>query len=80
MGAALPPVATDFVRGIGRTNDPPGDRVTLWVCGRQLLAAIGPGAVGVGRRTGASRRCSRGWRDYKDRPPLFSPAEVEFRT
>src|SRR5205085_9356716 len=50
--APLPPVATDFVQAIGRTNDAIlyGGRVTPWVrADGAVLAAVGPeGPAGCG--------------------------------
>lgn len=84
--APLPPVATDLVQAIGRTNDAIlyGGKVTLWVRGDdELIAALGPkvpssaspdhGApfADIFARTGGDF--------YKIDPHLFSPAEVEFR-
>jgi methenyltetrahydromethanopterin cyclohydrolase len=84
--APLPPVAADFMHGIGRTNDAIlyGARVTLWVrSDDDLLDAIGPKVPASGSRDyGApfAEIFSRHGGDfYKIDPLLFSPAEVEFR-
>ena len=84
--APLPPVAADFMHGIGRTNDAIlyGGRVTLWVrCDDDLLEAIGPQVPSSGSRDhGApfAEIFSRHGGDfYKIDPLLFSPAEIEFR-
>jgi methenyltetrahydromethanopterin cyclohydrolase len=84
--APLPPVATDDLAGIGRTNDAIlyGGRVALWVRGDdESLDAIGP-------RVPANASAAHGkpfleifdeaGRDfYKIDPHLFSPAEVTFQ-
>jgi methenyltetrahydromethanopterin cyclohydrolase len=84
--APLPPVATDFVQAIGRTNDAIlyGGKVTLWVrADDELLAQIGPKVP-----SSASKDHGEPFADvfarykgdfYKIDPLLFSPAEVEFR-
>jgi methenyltetrahydromethanopterin cyclohydrolase len=87
FGAApLPPVATDFVQGIGRTNDAIlyGGRVTLWVrADDELLDAIGPKVPSSGSKDHgapfAEVFARYGGDFYKIDPLLFSPAEVEFR-
>jgi methenyltetrahydromethanopterin cyclohydrolase len=84
--APLPPVATDFVRAIGRTNDAIlyGAKVTLWVrADDELLAQIGPQVPSAASKDyGApfAEVFARYNGDfYKIDPLLFSPAEVEFR-
>jgi len=84
--APLPPVATDFVQGIGRTNDAVlyGGRVTLWVrADDELLAAVGPKVPSSGSKDHgapfAEVFAKYGGDFYKIDPLLFSPAEVEFR-
>ncbi len=84
--APLPPVATDFVQAIGRTNDAIlyGARVTLWVrADDELLAHVGPQVpASASRDYGApfAEVFSRYNGDfYKIDPLLFSPAEIEFR-
>jgi methenyltetrahydromethanopterin cyclohydrolase len=84
--APLPPVATDFIGGIGRTNDAIlyGAQVTLWVrCDDEILEHIGP-------RVPSHSSSDHGLPFatifqqyagdfYKIDPLLFSPAVVEFR-
>jgi methenyltetrahydromethanopterin cyclohydrolase len=84
--APLPPVATDFVQAIGRTNDAIlyGGKVTLWVrADDELLAQIGPKVPSSASKDhGApfAEVFARYKGDfYKIDPLLFSPAEVEFR-
>jgi methenyltetrahydromethanopterin cyclohydrolase len=84
--APLPPVATDFVQAIGRTNDAIlyGGKVTLWVrADDELLAVIGPKVPSNSSKDhGApfAEVFARYNGDfYKIDPLLFSPAEVEFR-
>jgi methenyltetrahydromethanopterin cyclohydrolase len=84
--APLPPVATDFVQAMGRTNDAIlyGGRVTLWVrADDELLAAVGPKVPSnASRDHGApfAEVFARYKGDfYQIDPLLFSPAEVEFR-
>ncbi len=84
--APLPPVATEFVQAIGRTNDAIlyGGSVTLWVrADDELLAAIGPRLPACASRDHGvpfAEVFSRYNGDfYKIDPLLFSPAEVEFR-
>jgi methenyltetrahydromethanopterin cyclohydrolase len=84
--APLPPVATDFVQAIGRTNDAIlyGGRVTLWVrADDELLEQIGPKVPSASSKDhGApfAEVFARYNGDfYKIDPLLFSPAEVEFR-
>jgi methenyltetrahydromethanopterin cyclohydrolase len=84
--APLPPVATDFAQGIGRTNDAIlyGGRVTLWVrADDELLAAIGPKVPSSASKDHgapfAEVFAKYGGDFYKIDPLLFSPAEVEFR-
>lgn len=84
--APLPPVSTDFVHAIGRTNDAIlyGGRVTLWVrADDELLTHIGPKVP-----SSSSKDHGAPFADvfaryngdfYKIDPLLFSPAEVEFR-
>jgi methenyltetrahydromethanopterin cyclohydrolase len=83
--APLPPVATDVLHGIGRTNDAImyGSRVTLWVeADDEQLAEVGP-------KLPASAEADYGapsvviFKRYeydfeKIDPMLFSPAEVYF--
>jgi methenyltetrahydromethanopterin cyclohydrolase len=84
--APLPPVATDFVQAIGRTNDAIlyGAKVTLWVrADDELLAHIGPRVPSASSKDHGApfaevfARYSGDF--YKIDPLLFSPAEVEFR-
>jgi methenyltetrahydromethanopterin cyclohydrolase len=83
--APLPPVATDVIEAIGRTNDAIlyGGRVTLWVrADDDLLAMVGPRTVSsTSPDHGALfAELFRRYGDfYKMDPLLFSPAEVEFR-
>jgi methenyltetrahydromethanopterin cyclohydrolase len=83
--APLPPVATDVIQAIGRTNDAIlyGGQVTLWVrADDEVLAAIGPRAIsGSSPDHGAlfAELFARYGDFYKMDPLLFSPAEVEFR-
>jgi methenyltetrahydromethanopterin cyclohydrolase len=84
--APLPPVATDFVHAIGRTNDAIlyGAKVTLWVrADDELLTQIGPKVPAAASKDhGApfAEVFARYNNDfYKIDPMLFSPAEVEFR-
>ena len=84
--APLPPVATDFVHAIGRTNDAIlyGGKVTLWVrADDELLAHIGPKVPSAASKDhGApfAEVFARYNGDfYQIDPLLFSPAEVEFR-
>jgi len=83
--APLPPVATDLIGAIGRTNDAIlyGGKVTLWVrADDELLAAVGPKVPsGASKDHGApfAEVFARYGDFYKIDPLLFSPAEVEFR-
>lgn len=84
--APLPPVATDFVQAIGRTNDAVlyGGRVTLWVrADDELLEQIGPKVPSSSSKDHgapfAEVFAKYGGDFYKIDPLLFSPAEVEFR-
>ncbi|MBA4188829.1 MAG: methenyltetrahydromethanopterin cyclohydrolase [Planctomycetaceae bacterium] len=84
--APLPPVATDFVQAIGRTNDAIlyGGRVTLWVrADDELLEQIGPKVPSSSSKDHgapfAEVFAKYGGDFYKIDPLLFSPAEVEFR-
>ena len=84
--APLPPVATDFVQAIGRTNDAIlyGAKVVLWVrADDELLDHIGPKVPSAASKDhGApfAEVFARYNGDfYKIDPLLFSPAEVEFR-
>lgn len=84
--APLPPVATDSVHAIGRTNDAIlyGGKVTLWVrADDELLAHVGPKVPSnASKDHGApfAEVFARYNNDfYKIDPLLFSPAEVEFR-
>jgi len=83
--APLPPVATDTIQAIGRTNDAIlyGGRVTLWVrADDELLEAIGPKVPSSSSKDhGAlfAELFARYGSFYKIDPLLFSPAEVEFR-
>lgn len=84
--APLPPVATDFVQAIGRTNDAIlyGGRVTLWVrADDEILDALGPRVPSNGSKDHgapfAEVFARYGGDFYKIDPMLFSPAEVEFR-
>jgi methenyltetrahydromethanopterin cyclohydrolase len=84
--APLPPVSTDFVAAIGRTNDAIlyGGKVTLWVrADDELLAHIGPKVPSSASKDHGSPFAEVFARYngdfYKIDPLLFSPAEVEFR-
>jgi methenyltetrahydromethanopterin cyclohydrolase len=83
--APLPPVATDVIQAIGRTNDAIlyGGRVTLWVrADDEVLDAIGPRTVSASspdHGTLFAELFARHGDFYKIDPLLFSPAEVEFR-
>ncbi len=84
--APLPPVATDFVQAIGRTNDAIlyGAKVVLWVrADDELLEQIGPKVPSSASKDhGApfAEVFARYNNDfYKIDPLLFSPAEVELR-
>jgi methenyltetrahydromethanopterin cyclohydrolase len=84
--APLPPVATDFVQAIGRTNDAIlyGGKVTLWVrADDEVIAAVGPKVPSSASRDHgapfADVFAKYGGDFYKIDPLLFSPAEVEFR-
>jgi methenyltetrahydromethanopterin cyclohydrolase len=84
--APLPPVATDFVQAIGRTNDAIlyGGKVTLWVrADDEILEHVGPKVPSSSSKDhGApfAEVFARYNGDfYKIDPLLFSPAEVEFR-
>ncbi len=84
--APLPPVATDFVQAIGRTNDAIlyGAKVTLWVrADDELLEHIGPKVPSASSADHGSPFAEVFGRYngdfYKIDPLLFSPAEVEFR-
>lgn len=83
--APLPPVATDEMQAIGRTNDAIlyGGRVVLWVRADQdELAEIGPKVPSTASPDHGAPFASifeRYERDfYKIDPMLFSPAEVVF--
>jgi methenyltetrahydromethanopterin cyclohydrolase len=84
--APLPPVATDMIHAIGRTNDAIlyGGRVTLWVrADDELLVATGPKVPSNSSKDHgalfAELFARYGGDFYKIDPMLFSPAEVEFR-
>lgn len=84
--APLPPVATDLIHAIGRTNDAIlyGGRVTLWVrSDDEVIDHVGPKVPsGASRDHGelfAEVFARYGGDFYKIDPLLFSPAEVEFR-
>ena len=84
--APLPPVATDFVQAIGRTNDAIlyGAKVTLWVrADDELLEHLGPKVPSAASKDHgapfAEVFARYGGDFYKIDPLLFSPAEVEFR-
>jgi methenyltetrahydromethanopterin cyclohydrolase len=84
--APLPPVATDMVQAIGRTNDAIlyGGRVTLWVrADDELLASVGPRVPSNSSQDHGALFAELfgryGGDFYKIDPMLFSPAEVEFR-
>lgn len=83
--APLPPVATDVIQAIGRTNDAIlyGGKVTLWVrADDEVIEHVGPGAVSSSSNDhGAlfAELFARYGDFYKMDPLLFSPAEVEFR-
>jgi methenyltetrahydromethanopterin cyclohydrolase len=81
--APLPPVATDFLHAVGRTNDAIlyGGRVTLWVeADDDQLAEVGPrlpssAQPDYGRPFVEIVKAAEG-DFYKIDPLLFSPAEV----
>jgi len=83
--APLPPVATNVIQAIGRTNDAIlyGGRVTLWVrADDEVLDAIGTRTVSASspdHGTLFADLFARYGDFYKMDPQLFSPAEVEFR-
>lgn len=84
--APLPPVATDFIAAIGRTNDAIlyGGKVTLWVrADDELIDHIGPKVPSSASKDHgapfADIFARTGGDFYKIDPHLFSPAEVEFR-
>jgi methenyltetrahydromethanopterin cyclohydrolase len=84
--APLPPVAADFLAGIGRTNDAIlyGARVVLWVrADDEQLARVGPQVPSSASRDfGApfAEIFARYDKDfYKIDPFLFSPAQVTFQ-
>ncbi len=84
--APLPPVATDFVQAIGRTNDAIlyGAQVTLWVrADDEVLEHIGPKVPSAASKDHGAPFAEVFGRYngdfYKIDPLLFSPAEVEFR-
>jgi methenyltetrahydromethanopterin cyclohydrolase len=84
--APLPPVATDFVQAIGRTNDAIlyGGKVTLWVrTDDEVIDAVGPKVPSNSSKDHgapfAEVFARYGGDFYKIDPLLFSPAEVEFR-
>jgi methenyltetrahydromethanopterin cyclohydrolase len=84
--APLPPVASEFVPAMGRTNDAIlyGARVTLWVnADDEVVAGIGPRVPSSSSKDHGApfaevfSRCHGDF--YKIDPLLFSPAIVEFR-
>jgi methenyltetrahydromethanopterin cyclohydrolase len=83
--APLPPVATDELAAIGRTNDAIlyGARATLWVrADDAVLEAIGPKVPSSASKDHGEpfAEVFKRYGDfYKIDPLLFSPAEVEFR-
>jgi methenyltetrahydromethanopterin cyclohydrolase len=83
--APLPPVATDLIHAIGRTNDAIlyGGMVTLWVrADDEVIDHVGPKVPsGASKDHGApfAEVFARYGDFYKIDPLLFSPAEVEFR-
>ncbi len=84
--APLPPVATDFVQAIGRTNDAIlyGAKVVLWVrADDEVLEHIGPKVPSAASKDHGSPFAEVFARYngdfYKIDPLLFSPAEIEFR-
>ncbi len=84
--APLPPVSTDMIHAIGRTNDAIlyGGKVTLWVrADDEVLANIGPKVPSNASRDHgapfAEVFARYGGDFYKIDPMLFSPAEIEFR-
>jgi methenyltetrahydromethanopterin cyclohydrolase len=81
--APLPPIATDEIKAIGRTNDSIlyGGRVVLWVRGDDgQLAELGPKVPSCASPDHGAPFAAifeRYERDfYKIDPMLFSPAEV----
>jgi methenyltetrahydromethanopterin cyclohydrolase len=84
--APLPPVATDFVQAIGRTNDAIlyGAKVTLWVrADDEVIETLGAKVPSSSSKDHgapfAEVFAKYGGDFYKIDPLLFSPAEVEFR-
>ncbi|VTR96587.1 n -methenyltetrahydromethanopterin cyclohydrolase : Methenyltetrahydromethanopterin cyclohydrolase OS=Singulisphaera acidiphila (strain ATCC BAA-1392 / DSM 18658 / VKM B-2454 / MOB10) GN=Sinac_1236 PE=4 SV=1: MCH [Gemmata massiliana] len=84
--APLPPVATDFVQAIGRTNDAIlyGAKVVLWVrADDEVIEHIGPKVPSAASKDHGSPFAEVFARYngdfYKIDPLLFSPAEIEFR-
>lgn len=82
--APLPPVANDFLTGIGRTNDAIlyGGEVTLWVQAEDAqLATLGPQVPSSASRDYGepfAKIFARYERDfYKIDPLLFSPAVIQ---
>lgn len=81
--APLPPIAKDFVEGIGRTNDAIlyGGHVTLWVDSTDdELRAIGPTIPSLGSRD-YGKPFAKTFKDYhydfyQVDPGLFAPAMV----
>lgn len=84
--APLPPVATDTIQAIGRTNDAIlyGGKVTLWVrADDERIAAVGPKVPSSSSKDHGAPFAEvftlYGGDFYKIDPMLFSPAEIEFR-
>jgi len=81
--APLPPIAKDFVEGIGRTNDAIlyGGQVTLWVDSTdEEIRAIGPTIPSLGSRD-YGKPFAKTFKDYhydfyQVDPGLFAPAMV----
>ena len=82
--APMPPVSSEELTAIGRTNDAIlyGSRVTLWVrCDDELIDAIGPrvpSSASADHGSLFAELFARYGDFYKIDPMLFSPAEVTF--
>jgi methenyltetrahydromethanopterin cyclohydrolase len=84
--APLPPVATDLIHAIGRTNDAIlyGGQVVLWIrADDELIEHIGPKVPSNASKNHgllfAEVFANTGGDFYKIDPNFFSPAEIEFR-
>ncbi len=83
--APLPPVAADWLKAIGRTNDAIlyGGRVVVWVrCADEQIADVGPkvpSSASADHGAPFAEVFARYDQDfYKIDPMLFSPAEIVF--